>query len=138
MDKSKTPVILASQSPRRTELLKTIVEKFRIVPSNIDETCDTNLLPEENAILLASKKAGFVAKLHPHHLVIGADTLVVLKNKIIGKPNTPEDARQTLRQLSGQEHKVCKGDVVFIPGDEMHQFKNTGRQLFEFICLIPI
>ncbi len=109
MDKSKTPVILASQSPRRTELLKTIVEKFRIVPSNIDETCDTNLLPEENAILLASKKAGFVAKLHPHHLVIGADTLVVLKNKIIGKPNTPEDARQTLRQLSGQEHKVITG-----------------------------
>ncbi|MBC8235035.1 cupin domain-containing protein [bacterium] len=39
---------------------------------------------------------------------------------------------------SGQEHKVCKGDVVFIPGDEMHQFRNTGRQLFEFICLIPI
>ena len=40
--------------------------------------------------------------------------------------------------VNGQEHKVHKGDVVFIPGNEMHQFKNTGRQLFEFICLIPI
>jgi len=109
MDKPKTPVILASQSPRRTELLKTIIKNFRVVPSNIDETCNTDLLPEENAILLASKKADFVAKLHPQHLIIGADTLVVLKNKIIGKPNNPENARQILRQLSGQEHKVITG-----------------------------
>ena len=60
-------------------------------------------------MLLASKKADFVAKLHPQHLIIGADTLVVLKNKIIGKPNNPENARQILRQLSGQEHKVITG-----------------------------
>jgi septum formation protein len=109
---SKIPIILASQSPRRAELLKTIVKNFRVVPSKIDESCDTDISPEENAILLGSKKAISVAKLHPDNLIIGADTLVVLKNKIIGKPNDAEDARQLLIKLSGQEHKVITGVAV--------------------------
>ena len=83
-----------------------------MVPSKIDEICDTDLSPEENAILLGRKKATSVAKLHPHHLVIGADTLVVLENKIIGKPTDTENARQILRQLSVQEHKVITGGAV--------------------------
>ena len=112
MNSPKIPVILASQSPRRIELLKTVIENFRVVPSKIDEICDTGLSPEENAILLGRKKATSVAKLHPHHLVIGADTLVVLENKIIGKPTDTENARQILRQLSGQEHKVITGVAV--------------------------
>ena len=112
MNNPKIPVILASQSPRRIELLKTVIENFRVVPSKIDEICDTGLSPEENAILLGRKKATSVAKLHPHHLVIGADTLVVLENKIIGKPTDTENARQILRQLSGQEHKVITGVAV--------------------------
>ena len=112
MNNPKIPVILASQSPRRIELLKTVIENFRVVPSKIDEICDTDLSPEENAILLGRKKATSVAKLHPHHLVIGADTLVVLENKIIGKPTDTENARQILRQLSGQEHKVITGVAV--------------------------
>jgi len=112
MGSPRIPVILASQSPRRIELLKTVIKNFRIVPSKIDEVCDTDLSPEENAILLGRKKATSVAKLHPHHLVIGADTLVVLENKIIGKPTDAENARQILRQLSGQEHKVITGVAV--------------------------
>ena len=112
MNNPKIPVILASQSPRRIELLKTVIENFRVVPSKIDEICDIDLSPEENAILLGRKKATSVAKLHPHHLVIGADTLVVLENKIIGKPTDTENARQILRQLSGQEHKVITGVTV--------------------------
>jgi len=112
MENPKIPVILASQSPRRIELLKTVIENFRVVPSKIDEICDIDLSPEENAILLGRKKATSVAKLHPHHLVIGADTLVVLENKIIGKPTDTENARQILRQLSGQEHKVITGVAV--------------------------
>ena len=109
MDSPRIPVILASQSPRRIELLKTVIKNFRIVPSKIDEVCDINLSPEENAILLGRKKAAWVAKEHPHNLVIGADTMVVLENKIIGKPTDAENARQILRQLSGQEHKVITG-----------------------------
>ena len=112
MDSPRIPVILASQSPRRIELLKTVIKNFRIVPSKIDEVCDINLSPEENAILLGRKKATWVAKQHPHNLVIGADTMVVLENKIIGKPTDAENARQILRQLSGQEHKVITGVAV--------------------------
>jgi len=112
MDSPRIPVILASQSPRRIELLKTVIKNFRIVPSKIDEVCDINLSPEENAILLGRKKAAWVAKEHPHNLVIGADTMVVLENKIIGKPADAENARQILRQLSGQEHKVITGVAV--------------------------
>ena len=112
MDSPRIPVILASQSPRRIELLKTVIKNFRIVPSKIDEVCDINLSPEENAILLGRKNATWVAKEHPHNLVIGADTMVVLENKIIGKPTDAENARQILRQLSGQEHKVITGVAV--------------------------
>ena len=112
MGSPRIPVILASQSPRRIELLKTVIKNFRIVPSKIDEVCDINLSPEENAILLGRKKATWVAKEHPHNLVIGADTMVVLENKIIGKPTDAENARQILKQLSGQEHKVITGVAV--------------------------
>ena len=112
MDSPRIPVILASQSPRRIELLKTIIKNFRVIPSKADEVCDINLSPEENAILLGRKKATWVAKEHPHNLVIGADTIVVLENKIIGKPADAENARQILRQLSGQEHKVITGVAV--------------------------
>ena len=112
MDNPRIPVILASQSPRRIELLKTIIKNFRVIPSKTDEVCDMDLSPEENAILLGRKKAAWVAKEHPHNLVIGADTMVVLENKIIGKPTDAENARQILRQLSGQEHKVITGVAV--------------------------
>ena len=112
MGSPRIHVILASQSPRRIELLKTVIKNFRIVPSKIDEVCDIDLSPEENAVLLGRKKAAWVAKEHPHNLVIGADTMVVLENKIIGKPTDAENARQILRQLSGQEHKVITGVAV--------------------------
>ena len=112
MHTQKTPVILASQSPRRIKLLKTIIENFLVIPSKTDEVCDINLSPEENAILLGRNKATSVAKYHPNNLIIGADTMVVLKNKIIGKPTDIENARQILRQLSGQEHEVITGITV--------------------------
>jgi septum formation protein len=112
MDSQRIPVILASQSPRRIKLLKTIIKNFRVIPSKTDEVCDINLSPEENAILLGRNKATCVAKYHPHNLVIGADTMVVLEKKIIGKPTDIENARQILRKLSGQEHEVITGVTV--------------------------
>ena len=146
MNNPKIPVILASQSPRRIELLKTVIENFRVVPSKIDEICDTDLSPEENAILLSRKKATSVAKHHPHHLVIGADTLVVLENKTIGKPTDAEDARQILGELSGQEHKVITGVTVVhskifsaasvshvriktLAPDEIHSYVESGEPM---------
>ena len=112
MNDSQTPVILASQSPRRIELLKQIVNNFQVIPSEIDEVCNTDLSPEENAASLGQQKADWVAKRHPGHWVIGADTLVVLENEIIGKPADVEDACQILRRLSGREHKVITGIAV--------------------------
>ena len=112
MNNLKIPVILASQSPRRIELLKTVIENFKVIPSNIDEGCNSGLSPDENAMLLSRKKASWVAKHHPHHLVIGADTLIALGNKIIGKPADAKNACQILGKLSGQEHKVITGVTV--------------------------
>ena len=112
MNKSRTPVILASQSPRRVELLKQIIKNFLVIPSEVEEVCSSNLSPEKNAMVLGRKKAEWVANRHPSHWVIGADTLVVLKNEIIGKPANIDDAFQILRRLSGREHNVITGIAV--------------------------
>ena len=112
MSKLKKPLILASQSPRRVELLKKIIKNFLVIPSGIDEVCSSKLSPEENAIILSRKKADWVASRYPHHWVIGADTSVVLENEIIGKPANVDEAHQILRRLSGREHKVITGVAV--------------------------
>ena len=112
MNRSKIPVILASQSPRRIELLKQIIKNFIVIPSEVNEVFSAHLSPEENAVSLGRKKAYWVANRHPHHWIIGADTLVVLENQIIGKPVNVDDAHKILRRLSGREHKVITGVTV--------------------------
>lgn len=112
MSKPKKPLILASQSPRRVELLKKIIKNFLVIPSGIDEVCSSRLSPEENAIILSRKKADWVANRYPHHWVIGADTLVVLENETIGKPTNLDDAHKILKRLSGRKHKVITGITV--------------------------
>jgi septum formation protein len=102
------PVILASQSPRRIELLKKLV----VIPSAVEETLRDDLSPEENAMALAEEKARSVESRHPGRLVIGADTVVALGGEIIGKPKDAEDARRILRRLSGRVHKVITGVAV--------------------------
>ena len=112
MNRPLASVILASQSPRRIKLLKQIVKNFLVIPSEVDEICSSNLSPEENAIALGQRKAEWVANRHPRHRVIGADTLVVLENEIIGKPANIDEAHQILQRLSGREHKVITGVAV--------------------------
>ena len=112
MDRSKISVILASQSPRRIEILKRVIKNFLVIPSEVDEVCSPNLSPEENAIALGREKANWIANNHPCHWVIGADTLVVLENEIIGKPANVDEAHQILRRLSGREHRVITGVAV--------------------------
>jgi septum formation protein len=106
------PVILASQSPRRIELLKKLVTDFEVIPSAVEETLRDDLSPEENAMALAEEKARSVESRHPGRLVIGADTVVALGGEIIGKPKDAEDARRILRRLSGRVHKVITGVAV--------------------------
>ena len=80
---SRPSLILASQSPRRIELLKKITPDFLVIPSSVEEILESGKTPEENATSLAQQKALFVAKENPGHLVLGADTLVVLEDKIL-------------------------------------------------------
>jgi septum formation protein len=105
----RPPLILASASPRRAELLKLLRVKFRIIPSDAIEVVHEHLTPLEICQLNAHRKARAVAKRIPDALVIGADTLVFLDNKILGKPRNLADARRMLARLQGRTHQVVTG-----------------------------
>ena len=112
---TKKKLILASQSPRRLELLKQITSQFEVVPSSVEEKFDYGLRPEENVRLLARAKAEDIAKNYPECWVVGADTLVTLHQEILGKPVDAADAQRMLRRLSGKEHRVATGICVVSP-----------------------
>ncbi|MFN3408140.1 MAG: Maf family protein [Limisphaerales bacterium] len=103
------PVILASASPRRVELLRQIVFRFRVLPSAAPECEHEQFTAWEVAQLNAHRKARLIAKQHPDHLVIGADTVVCLGTKFYNKPADAADARRMLRELSGKTHQVVTG-----------------------------
>ncbi|WP_195937718.1 Maf family protein [Romboutsia sp. 1001713B170131_170501_G6] len=102
-------IILASASPRRKEILENINVKFDIVKSDIDEVILEDELPPQVVMRLAFEKSMDVAKSNQESLVIGADTIVVFNNKVLGKPKDKEDARNTIRLLSGNTHEVITG-----------------------------
>ena len=103
------PLILASASPRRAELLKQLNLEFQIVPGAIAETFDEQLSPLELCQLNAHRKARVIAKKHPDALVLGADTLVFLEGEIMGKPADVAEARRMLGRLQGRTHQVVTG-----------------------------
>lgn len=103
------PLILASASPRRAELLKLLKVGFQIVPGNVAEVAHEHLSPLEVCQLNAHRKAFAVAKKIPDALVLGADTLVFLDNEILGKPRNLAEARQMLARLQGRHHQVVTG-----------------------------
>lgn len=103
------PIILASASPRRQMLLKEAGIQFTVLPASIDEPEHEYLSPEEHALFHAFRKASKVASQYPDNLVIGADTIVCLGNKLYGKPATLEEAKQFLKELSGKTHRVITG-----------------------------
>ena len=105
-------LILASQSPRRKYLLEQAGLRFAVIPSPFDES---SLPPEEPAPYvqrLAEAKAGDVAARHPDAWVIGADTIVAADNRLLGKPDSPEEARRMLARLSGKTHQVYTGYCI--------------------------
>jgi septum formation protein len=103
------PLILASASPRRAELLRQLKLEFKIIPSGMAEVFDEQLSPHELCQLNAHHKARAVAKKIPDALVLGADTLVFLEREIFGKPRDLADARRVLSQLQGRAHQVVTG-----------------------------
>ncbi len=103
------PLILASQSPRRRQLLRQIGLRFRVIPSHVPERIRKKESPASNAKRIALDKANEVASRVKRGIVIGADTVVVLDHHVLGKPKTAADARRMLRLLSGREHVVYTG-----------------------------
>jgi septum formation protein len=130
------PLILASASPRRAELLKLLQIKFRILPGETKEVAHEHLSPLEVCQLNAHRKARTIAKKIPDALVLAADTLVFLGGEILGKPRNLSEARRMLARLQGRTHQVVTGvclmhlrahrerifavstDVLFHPLDE--------------------
>ncbi len=98
------PIVLASSSPRRRDILASVGIEFEVVPSNVEEKAKGT--PITVARTLSRKKALSVWKVHKDKLVIGADTLVFLGNRVIGKPGNEQEAFETLSFLSGRWHKV--------------------------------
>jgi nucleoside triphosphate pyrophosphatase len=105
-------LILASKSPRRSELLKQVGLDFEVVPSRVAEDFVQKESPQEHVIRLAKAKAIGVATGYPDRWVIAADTIVYINGSILGKPKNQEEAIEMLRHLSGQEHWVLTGFSV--------------------------
>lgn len=103
------PIVLASASPRRAELLRQIGLCFQVIPSGVSEEFNADLTPPEQVMALAFRKANDVAFAMSEGLIIGADTLVVLDGQVLGKPSGPEEAQKMLSRLSGREHSVFTG-----------------------------
>ena len=103
------PLILASASPRRAELLKLLPVKFRVLPGHAAEVAHEHLSPLEICQLNAHRKARAVAKQIPDALVLAADTLVFLDNEILGKPRDLVEARKMITRLQGRHHQVVTG-----------------------------
>jgi len=108
------PIILASASPRRKELLAGVGYRFDVIVSDIDESDfpAENAEPAEYAKLLALAKATDVAKHYPDAVVIGADTIADFDGTIIGKPQDPKHAEQITRKLFSKPHKVITGLAI--------------------------
>ena len=105
-------LILASKSPRRHYLLKQAGLSFVVVPSDVNESAFTLTSPENYVKTLAKAKAKQVSENYPESWVIGADTVVMIDNTILGKPISRADARVLLKQLSGKIHQVYTGYCI--------------------------
>lgn len=122
-------IILASASPRRKELLTTAGVEFEVLVSQADETVPEGTAPKDAAIMTAEKKALAVAENSRDSVVIGADTIVVIDGKILGKPKDEADAADMLRTLSGREHEVITG-VCITDGEKTEKFAQVSRVRF--------
>jgi septum formation protein len=111
-------LILASASPRRQELLRNAGIAFKVEPAEIDETPLAGELPRDCAERLAREKARTVHRRRPQHRVLGADTVVVVDEVILGKPRDRDDAARMLRLLSGRQHTVITGICLIEPYPE--------------------
>lgn len=123
--KKGNKVLLASQSPRRRELLRLLFADFDTCVTNADETLPAGAAPGEAVREIALRKARAAVREHPEVLVIGADTVVSIDGTILGKPRDAAHATQMLRRLSGRTHQVFTGVALCRDGREESFFVKT-------------
>lgn len=142
------PVILASASPRRVELLRQLVPKFEVIPSAAPEAHDEQLTAWEMAQVNAYRKARAVAKQFPDALVVAADTMVYLDReaRLFGKPSDRRDAERMLTELAGRVHAVITGvcllqlrghrQRVFADWTDVRFHPLTQQQIKDYLALM--
>ena len=113
MTESEPTIILASSSPRRAALLKQIGIEFELAPSQVGEHPHPDEAPADYIIRIARAKVIAVARTREAGLVIGADTVVVLEGRMLGKPEDKADAQRMLRHLAGKWHAVMTGVALY-------------------------
>ena len=121
MDK---PLILASSSPRRREILTLAGIPFEVFPAE-EETAPDGLTPDDRVMALARSKAAWVAARHPGRTVLGSDTMVAVDDDVLGKPRSATEAVEMLMSLQGREHRVLTG-VWVIRVDESGDVVKQG------------
>ena len=120
-------IVLASKSPRRQELLKYITTDFEIKTADVDEALPNGITPSDAVLYLSKIKAEPFK--NENDIVIGADTVVAIDDKILGKPTDKSDAKAMLRSLSGKYHSVFTG-VSLIKGEKVDSFFVETRVKF--------
>ncbi len=123
-------MILASQSPRRRELLSREGVEFRIEVRDTDEVHDASVPPRQLCAMNAAAKAEAVAAEFPGELVIGADTLVFIDGKPLGKPADETEAVEMLLRLQGRTHSVCTAVAVIMPDGSRRDFTEVSYVTF--------
>ncbi|GHB27666.1 Maf family nucleotide pyrophosphatase [Mongoliitalea lutea] len=123
-------VVLASQSPRRKELLGNLDIPFEVRVKDTDESFPSELPVEDVAYFLAKKKASaFLEELEEDTLLIAADTVVIVRGKVLNKPGSREEALEMLKLLSGTTHQVCTG-VAFAYQGKVYADIDTAQVSF--------
>lgn len=122
-------LILASQSPRRQQLMEQAGYQFTVVVSDVDETNPEGMPGENVPEFLAQKKALAIAERHPDATIIAADTVVLLEHQILGKPKDAADAHAMLHHLSGKMHRVVTGVCIW-QNNTVQSFSATTEVYF--------
>ena len=111
------PFILASNSPRRKEILTQAGFQFAVLPSDVDESFPNQMILQDVPVMLAERKAKAILESCPNSLVLAADTVVILENEILNKPANKQEALQMLKKLSGKTHEVVTGIALAGPNE---------------------
>ena len=128
-------IILASQSPRRAEILRMLGVSFKVESSNIHEEINQKNKQNEIPINLSKAKAEKISHKYPNKIIIGADTVVVFNKKIFGKPKDRDESKKMLKALSGNSHKVITG--VTIMNEKLGIVKTFSEITEVFVQKIP-